>query len=61
MSSVNRTVVPWSVVSLGPADRFVDLFGSIQVGKFAIVRTTSYLLAVVLESVWIGKDKSSLS
>ena len=61
VSSANATLVPWSVVSLDPSQRFLDLFSSIQAGKFSIIRTSSELSAAVLESVCIGSDKSNLS
>ena len=61
LSSANATLVPWSVVSLDPSQRFLDLFSFIQAGKFSIFRTSSELSAAVLESVCIGSDKSNLS
>ena len=60
VSSANATLVPWSVVSLDPSQRFLDLFSSIQAGKFSIIRTSSELSAAVLESVCIRSDKSNL-
>ena len=48
-------------MSLDPSQRFLDLFSSIQAGKFFIIRTSSELSAAVLESVCIGLDKSNLS
>ena len=41
MSSANKTLVPWTIVTLDPVDRFVDLYQSIQAGKFSIVKTSS--------------------
>ena len=61
VSSANATLGPWSVVSLDPYQRFLDLFSSIQAGKYSIIRTSSELPAAVLESVCIGSDKSNLS
>ena len=61
VAAANSTVVPWTIVSADPSDRFVDLFGSIQAGKFAIVKTSSDLSTAILESLWIGRQKSSLS
>ena len=61
MASANKTLVPWTIVTLDPVDRFVDLYQSIQVGKFSIVKTSSEISAASLESVWIGKDKAQLS
>ena len=61
VAAANSTVVPWTIVSADPSDRFVDLFGSIQAGKFAIVKTSCDLSTAILESVWIGREKSSLS
>ena len=46
---------------LDPVDRFVDLYQSIQAGKFSIVKTSSEISDASLESVWIGKDKAQLS
>ena len=61
VASANKTLVPWTIVTLDPVDRFVDLYQSIQVGKFSIVKTSSEISAASLESVWIGKDKAQLS
>jgi len=63
VSAANKTIVPWSVISLDPSQNFGKLFRSIQAGKYAIVKTSTDLAAAVLESsgVSVGKDKSSLS
>ena len=55
VSSANATLVLWSVVSLDPSQRFLDLFSSIQAGKFSIIRTSSELSATVLKSVCIRR------
>ena len=55
VSSANATLVPSSVVSLDPSQRFLDLFSSIQAGKFSIIRTSSELSATVLKSVCIRR------
>ena len=62
-SSANKTIVPWSVISLDTSQNFGELYRSIQAGKYEIVRTSTDLAAAVLESngVSVGKDKSSLS
>ena len=61
VASANKTLVPWTIVTLDPVDRFVDLYQSIQAGKFSIVKTSSEISDASLESVWIGKDKTQLS
>ena len=63
VSAANKTIVPWSVISLDPSQNFGELFWSVQAGKYAIVKTSTDLTAAVLESsgVSVGKDKSSLS
>ena len=63
VSSANKTIVPWSVISLDTSQNFGELYRSIQAGKYEIVRTSTDLAAAVLESngVSVGKDKSSLS
>ena len=40
VASANKTLVPWTIVTLDPVDRFVDLYQSIQAGKFSIVKTS---------------------
>ena len=59
--SSNKTLVPWSVVSLDPSQTLEELFRSVQAGVFAIVKTSQELSSAVLESVYVGKEKSSLS
>ncbi len=63
VSSANKTIVPWSVVCLDSSHNFVELFQSVQAGKFAVVKTSRELSAAVLGSdgVSVGKDKSCLS
>ena len=63
VSAPNRTLVPWSVVSLDPSQNFGELFESVQAGKYAIVKTSTELSAAILESngVRVGNDKSCLS
>ena len=50
VSTANKTIVPWSVVSLNPSQNFEEVFRSVQAGKYAIVKTSSDLAAAVLES-----------
>ena len=45
----NGMLVPWSVKPLDPSQLFLDLFLSIQAGKFTIMRTSSKLSAAILE------------
>ena len=63
VSTPDKTLVPWSIISLDPTQNFVELFRSLQAGKYAIVKTSTELSTAVLESdgVSVGKDKSSLS
>ena len=49
VSSANKTVVPWSVISLDPSQNFGELFRSVQAGKYAIIETSTDLSAAVLE------------
>ena len=63
VSSISKTIVLWSVISLDPSQNFEELFRSVQAGKYTIVKTSTELAAAVLEpsGVSVGKDKSSLS
>ena len=52
------------MISLDPSQNFEELFRFVQVGKYAIVKTScTNLAAAVLKSrgMSVGKDKSSLS
>lgn len=57
--SANATLVPWSVVCLDPSQTLKELFRSIKSGKFVIVKTSPELSLAVLQSVCVGKDRSS--
>jgi len=35
--TANKTLVPWSVVSLDPSQNFGELFRSLQAGKYTIM------------------------
>ena len=63
VTAANKTLFPWSVVSLDPSQNLGELFWSVQAGKYTIVRTSTELAAAVLESngVGVGRDKFSLS
>ena len=50
VSAANKTIVPWSVVSLDPSQNFEEVFRFVQAGKYAIFKTSSQLAAAVLES-----------
>ena len=50
VSAANKTIVPWSVISLDPSQNFGELFRSVQAGKYAIIKTSTDLTAAVLES-----------
>ena len=62
VSAANKTIIPWSVISLDPSQNSGELFRSVQTGKYTIIKTSTNLTAAVLESsgVSVGKDKSSL-
>ena len=56
VASANSTLVPWTIVSADPSDRFIDLFTSTQAGKFAIVKTSSDLsIAIFSSQCGLGK------
>ena len=63
VTATNKTLVPWSVVSLDPSQNLGELFWSVQAGKYTILRTSTELAAAVLEfnGVSVGRDKFSLS
>ena len=46
----NKTIVPWSAISLDPSQNFVELFQAVQAGKYEIVKTSTNLAAAVPES-----------
>ena len=58
LSSANKTIVPWSVVSLDPSQNFGELFRSFQAGKYSIVKTSTELTAAVLESSGVSVESS---
>ena len=39
VSAANKTIVPWSMISLNASQKFGGLFGSVQAGKYAIIKT----------------------
>ena len=59
--SGNATLVPWSVVCLDPSQTLEELFRLIKSGKFVIIKTSPELSLAVLQSVCVGKDRSSQS
>ena len=61
IQSSNKTITPWSVVSLDPSENFEELFRSIKSGKYSIIKTSPELSDAVLKSVGVGHDKMSLS
>ena len=64
VSAANKTIVPWSVISLDPSQNYEEFFRYmyVQGGKYAIVKTSTNLAAALLESSGVsdGKDKSSM-
>ena len=56
LSSANKTIVPWSVVSLDPSQNFGELFRSFQAGKYSII--CQDLTAAVLESSGVSVEPS---
>ncbi len=50
VSSANKTIVAWSVVSLDSSQNFGELFQSVQAEKFAVIKTSIELSAAVLGS-----------
>ena len=59
--SSNRCIVPWSVVTVEPPSSFDSLLSSLKAGKYSIVSPSEFLSQAKLESVSVGKDKSSMS
>ena len=59
--SGNATLVPWSVVCLDPSQTLEELLKFIKSGKFVIIKTSPELSLAVLQSVCVGKDRSSQS
>ena len=57
VASANKTLVPWIIVTLDPVDRFVDLYQSIQAGKFSIVKTSSEISDASLESCSVDRER----
>ena len=53
----NRTLVPWSVVSVEPTVTFAGCFLDVKSGKFSNISTSLELSSSVLHSVYIGQDK----
>ena len=61
VTSSNRCIVPWSVVTVDPSCSFDDLLGSLKAGKYSIVSPSEFLSRAIIENVSIGKDKQSMS
>ena len=59
--SSNRCIVPWSVVPVEPTSSFDHLLSSLKAGRYSVVSPSEFLSKVTLESVSVGKDKSSMS
>ena len=59
--SSNRCIVPWSVVPVKPTSSFDHLLSSLKAGRYSVVSPSEFLSKVTLESVSVGKDKSSMS
>ena len=55
----NRTIVPWSMISIEPTVNFAECFQEVKSGKFSNVSTSSELLSSILCSVFIGQDKTT--
>ena len=50
VSTANKTLVLWSVVSLDPSQNFGEVFQSLQAGKYTIIKTSTELTAAILDS-----------
>ena len=59
--SSNRCIVPWSVVPVEPTSSFDHLLTSLKAGRYSVVSPSEFLSKATLESVSVGKDKSSMS
>ena len=42
VSSPNKTIVPWSVISLDPSQNFGELLSQFQAGQFTIIITSNF-------------------
>ena len=59
VASTDKTIIPWTVLSIDPSHNFNEFYRAIKAGRFAIIRTSPILSAADLESVYVGKDKLS--
>jgi len=57
--ATNRTIVPWTVINVEPSINFVGLFIQIKSGEFSTISMSLELSSSVLDSVYIGQDKST--
>ena len=57
--TTNRTIVAWTVINVEPAINFEELFTQIKSGVFSTIPASLELSSSVLDSVYIGKDKST--
>ena len=55
----NRTIVPWSVISVVPTVNFAECFLEVKSGKFSNVSTSLELSSSILRSAFIGQDKTT--
>ena len=59
--SSNHCIVLWSVVTVEPTSSFDNLLSSLKAGKYSVVSPSEFLSQASLESVSVGKEKSSMS
>ena len=57
--TANRTIVAWTVINVEPAINFEELFTQIKSGVFSTIPASLELSSSVLDSVYIGKNKST--
>ena len=57
--ATNRTIVPWTVVTVELSMSFKDLFIQIKSGIFSTISTSLELSSSMLNAVYIGQDKST--
>ena len=59
MRGTNRTIVPWSIISVESTVNFAECFLEVKSGKFSNVSTSLELLSSILRSAFMGHHKTT--
>ena len=61
VSSVNRSLVPWTVIQVETGLTFSELFAKLLAGSHPMIRVNEGMSGSSLEKVFVGQSKESIS